>query len=174
MLYLIVGASGSGKSYICNKICKDFNKSEVISRTTRQPRYKHEATHVFVSQEQANQELKDSIAKTVFDGNLYYVLKEDIQGKDLYVIDPNGVESLKMDKTNTIIIFLKVGLIRRIFNMKKRGDKFKSIVKRIINDRKVFKGFERKADVVLYSSDELYEMFKEKNINDQIRKIKRN
>lgn len=166
MLYLIVGASGSGKSYICNKICKDFNKSEVISRTTRQPRYKGEETHIFVSQEQADKEFKNSIAKTIFDGNLYYVLKEDIQGKDLYVIDPNGVKSLKINKSKTITVFLKVGLIKRVVNMKKRGDKFKSIVKRIINDRKVFKGFEDKADVVLYNSDELYEMFKEKNIND--------
>lgn len=162
MLYLIVGASGSGKSYICNKICKNFNKSEVISRTTRQPRYKGEETHIFVSQEQADKEFQNSIAKTIFDGNLYYVLKEDIQGKDLYVIDPNGVKSLKIDKSNTMIIFLKVGLIKRVVNMRKRGDKFKSIVKRIINDRKVFKEFENKADVVLYSSDELYDMFKEK------------
>lgn len=166
MLYLIVGASGSGKSYICNKICKNFNKSEVISRTTRQPRYKGEETHIFVSQEQADKEFKNSIAKTIFDGNLYYVLKEDIQGKDLYVIDPNGVKSLKIDKSNTMIIFLKVGLIKRVVNMRKRGDKFRSIIKRIINDRKVFKGFEYTADVVLYNSDELYDMFKEKNIND--------
>ncbi|WP_195966855.1 hypothetical protein [Clostridium sp. 1001283B150210_160208_E6] len=166
MLYLIVGASGSGKSYICNKICKNFNKSEVISRTTRQPRYKGEETHIFVSQEQADKEFKNSIAKTIFDGNLYYVLKEDIQGKDLYVIDPNGVKSLKIDKSNTMIIFLKVGLIKRVVNMRKRGDKFRSIINRIINDRKVFKGFEYTADVVLYNSDELYDMFKEKNIND--------
>ena len=70
-LYLVCAKSFTGKDYIVDKMCKDFNMSKVISKTTREPRYAGENTHVFVTKEQSLKELPNSLADTYFDYNYF-------------------------------------------------------------------------------------------------------
>lgn len=156
-LVLVVAKSGVGKSYIVNKICEDFNKREVISRTTRKPRFQNESTHVFVSNEQADKEFNNSIAKTIFDRNRYYTLEEDLVEKDIYIIDPRGVKSMKDKGVDFKTVYINANLKTRIKQMRKRGDKWISILSRIIND--FFSFYKFKGDINLKSSTDLYYYF---------------
>lgn len=155
---LIVGASGSGKDYIVDKLCNRLEMTRVDSRTTRKSRGAGDK-HLFVSEEQADAEFDLAIAKTIFDRHRYYVLKEDLAGKDLYIIDPRGVESMRDSGIPHITIYIKSPWYMRAYNMRKRGDKIKNIIRRLINDAREFKGFS--GDVNLGHSNELYDMFAE-------------
>lgn len=157
-LILVIGKSGSGKNYIVDKICDDFDKKNTISRTTRKPRYEGEKGHLFVSNEQADKEFSKAIAKTIFCGNRYYTLKEDLDKSDIYIIDRDGVYSMQNSNIDFITVYLKVSLINRIKNMRKRGDKVLDIFKRVINDFFMFKGF--KGDIELTNNEDLYSYFK--------------
>lgn len=158
MLYLIVGKSGSGKDFMVDKLCKEFVLNKVISRTTREPRNNEIGTHIFVTNEQADKEWKDSIARTIFNGNRYYTLKKDIEGKDFYIIDPNGVDSMKKSGIEYKSIYIKSPWYVRAYHMRKRRDRVIDIIKRLWHDRKAFKGFT--GDINLKSSNELYSYIK--------------
>lgn len=164
-IYLVVGASGSGKDYIVDKLCEKFDMKKVISRTTREPRYKDEATHIFVTNEQADKEFGYAIAKTIYNGNRYYTLIEDLVKADFYIIDPKGVYSINddiLEQFSYEIIYIKTSWWTRFKNMKKRGDKFSSILKRLINDHRAFKGFE--GQVNFKTSDEFYSYMTKNNL----------
>lgn len=103
---LIVGRTASGKDWYVKK----HGLKAVKSRTTRPKRSKEDDSHIFVSQEEANS-IDDSlkIAQTFINGYEYYVLKEDLEGKDAYIIDPNGIEYLlnKVPDLDYEIIYVK-------------------------------------------------------------------
>lgn len=163
ILYLIVGASGSGKTYITDIICKDFNMKQVNSRTTRKPRYEGEIGHKFITDEQADKEFDTAIAKTNYNGYRYYTTVEDLEESDFYVIDVQGVKSCDYSRINkqVKILFIKAHWYIRAFNMLKRKDKIKDIISRLLLDRKEFKGF--KGDINFKSSNDLYHYFDDKD-----------
>lgn len=166
ILYLVVAASGTGKDYIVDKICEDFGKKKVISRTTRTPRYDGENTHLFVSNKMADDEFDNAVAKTVFHGNRYYTTINDLIDKDFYIIDPAGVKSMKhKEKFNTVTIFIKSNVLLTAWHMLKRGDNLKDVIGRIKNDRKEFKGF--KGELNFKSSKKMYDYFREEFINEK-------
>ncbi|MGL4850952.1 MAG: hypothetical protein ACRC28_18855 [Clostridium sp.] len=168
-LILVVGKSASGKDYIVDKACDRYGMSKVISKTTRQPRYEGEDTHIFASEYIRDCEYYSAIAKTVFNGNYYWTTKKDLEGKDFYIIDPKGVES--MDTENCIVIYLEIGLFTRIRQMFKRGDKIKNIISRLWNDRKEFKGFDKKADYVVRSDWEFDDIILQRVLMEKIDKL---
>lgn len=160
ILYLVVGASGSGKTYVVNKICQQFNMRQVSSRTTRKPRRKDEIGHKFITDEQADKEFDNAVAKTNYNGYRYYTTVEDLEESDFYVIDVQGVNTFdysRIDK-KVKILFIDSPWYIRVLNMFKRGDKIKDIFNRLLLDRKEFKGF-YKADMVFKNSSELYMYF---------------
>jgi guanylate kinase len=163
ILYLVVGASGSGKTYIINLICKKFNMKQVSSRTTRKPRYKGEIGHKFITDEQADKEFDTAIAKTNYNGFRYYTTIEDLEESDFYVIDVQGVKSFDYSKISKPIkvLFIKSAWYVRLINMLKRGDNIKDAINRLLLDRKEFKNF--KGDINFNSSNELYYYFDNKN-----------
>lgn len=158
VLYAIVAKSGAGKDYAADKISKSFGMKKVISRTTREPRFAGEETHIFVSEDTAIEELQYSVARTTFADNTYYTLPEDLEGKDIYIIDVEGMKSLKESGVKFISIYIDAPLHIRIKNMFKRGDSIFSIIKRVIHDRIAFKDVD--ADITVSSSYELYKFFK--------------
>lgn len=155
-LYLLIAKSGAGKDYITDIICEDFGIQRVNSRTTRKQRNAQDR-HIFVSEEQADAEFDRAIAKTIFHGHRYYVLEEDLDGKDIYIIDPQGVESLKNNNIEFISIYIDAPWYIRAWQMKKRGDSIKNIFGRLWHDRKAYKGFE--ADITVRSSQDVYTLF---------------
>lgn len=166
-IYLVVAASGAGKDYVVDKLCKEFNKQKVISRTTRPPRYQGENTHLFVGDYMANKEFDNAIAKTVFNGYRYYTTEFDLLNKDFYNIDPTGVRTMRnKEKYNIEVVYIKSNWYIRFKHMIKRGDKLRNIISRLINDRKEFKDF--RGDLNFKSSDEMYKYFKELFENERI------
>lgn len=93
MLFLIVGKSASGKDTIADEL-EARGLTRVISRTDREPRFEGEGTHLFVSHEVAEEESGRAAAATKIAGINYYALPEDIEGHDVYIIDPQGVRDL--------------------------------------------------------------------------------
>lgn len=158
-LFLIVAGSGTGKDYVVDKLCKEFHKEKVISRTTRKKRFKYEDTHMFVPNIQADIEFNNSIARTIFNGNRYYAMLEDLKGKTFYIIDKKGVESISNNANiDALTVFIDCPWHIRAKQMRKRGDSICNIISRLINDRREFKGF--KGDLNFNSSQEMYEYFK--------------
>lgn len=150
---ILVGKSGSGKNYIIKKIQEKYPFiKEVLSSTTREPRYKGEDTHKFVSEEQylKDKEKGNLIAYTFFQGNHYYATKDDLKDCDIYILDPDGVKSF--EQTNyydifsnknsigreIIVVYLYCSFIKRLYRLIKR-DGIKKGIKRIIYDHKKFK-----------------------------------
>lgn len=163
ILYLIVSPSGTGKDYIVDKICKEFNKQKVISRTERKPRYEGENTHIFVSKEQANEEYyyENCVARDIIYRNKYYTLQEDLKGKSFYIINVGGIKKMNKTNLNTCIVYLKINPLIRIYRLFKR-DKLKAF-KRLFLDIKEFKGAEDMADIVC-TPKEFYNMFKNEKL----------
>lgn len=174
-LYLVVGASGSGKDYIVDKLCRELNMTRCISRTTR-PKRGNDDKHIFVSNLQALEEIPRSVAYSDYNGYHYYVLSDDLKNIDFYIIDVKGVQSLKkymethddLDDISIEVLYINAPAMIRYSNMKKRGDKFKDRLRRLKIDKTEFEGF--KGDSNFRSSDELYDYFRMKNIFDEYKR----
>ena len=182
-LILLVGKSGSGKNYFTKFAKEKMGMDEVISRTTRKPRYKGEDAHLFVGMERAEREINNSLAYTYYCGNHYYVLEEDLKDKIFYVIDKKGVETFKSNCYNIphIVIYYNVPFFVRAWRMFKRGDELKQIIKRLINDRKNFNKMKQLQDIEvknmqqLITAGEIVFNYKEYiNIEELIEAIKTN
>lgn len=106
MMYLIIGRTACGKDYLASELTKQGLKG-VISRTTRPRRPNEPDTHIFVTKEQAAQET-NKVAYTNINDNDYYVLPEDLIGKQFYIIDPIGAKTLaeNMPNDNFKIIYV--------------------------------------------------------------------
>jgi guanylate kinase len=171
ILWLVVGASGSGKTYIINKICQQFNMKQVNSRTTRKPRYEGEIGHKFITDEQADIEFDNAVAKTNYNGYRYYTTVEDLEESDFYVIDVQGVNTFDYSKINkkVKILFIEAPWYIRVWNMLKRRDTIKDIINRLLLDKKEFKGF--KGDLNFKNSNGLYDYFEQKHLIKSLFKI---
>lgn len=123
-IYLIVGASGSGKTTITEKLEELYSLKSIQSYTTRPPRYDGETGHTFVSNEEFD-ELTDYVAYTEFAGNRYCATSEQVENNDLYVIDPNGVKFFMKSytgKKTPKIIYINSDLNVRYERMVKRAE----------------------------------------------------
>ena len=148
-LYCIVGASGTGKTTLANAIEKDLGLKQVQSYTTRPPRHENEEGHTFISNEEFKG-LKDLVAYTKFDGYEYGVTRDMLEDCSLYVVDVEGVKTLKrLYKERPIVV---IGLSDkehvRALRMFSRGDSVEKVRDRIVNDRIMFADFDKVFDAV--------------------------
>lgn len=142
-IYLIVGASGSGKTAITEKLEELYHLKSIQSYTTRPPRYDGETGHTFISNEEFD-ELTDMIAYTEFAGNRYCATSEQVENNDLYVIDPNGADfflkAYKGKKTPKIIYIdsdLNVRYERMVKRAEEKGDTFITAVDKALSRIKI-------------------------------------
>lgn len=106
MMYLIIGRTGSGKTYLAN-LLERHGLSRVKSRTTRAPRSEGEDSYIFVSEDDAAA-CRNRITDTVINGATYYTTPDDLVGKDFYVIDPIGTKKLAEAMPNETFVILYV------------------------------------------------------------------
>jgi len=145
-LRLIVGRSGSGKNYLIDV----FGLVNVASYTTR-PMRKDDIdgiNHTFVTDKEYFETKKEDMAAyTLYHGYHYWTTFELLSTCSAYDIDPPGVECIIANRyklpNGFVTILLVVPLWKRIHNMRNRKTPWKLIISRIINDRKVFKDFEK-------------------------------
>lgn len=115
--FLVVGRTASGKSTIVKEVCKKCGLKQVKSLTTRPPRPGEidnpECDHYFVSDEEFDDIInqKGCAAYTEINGYKYATTFDELNNSDIYVIDPNGVDSLKAacgDRYKFIEIYIRV------------------------------------------------------------------
>ena len=134
-LYLIVGASGSGKTTVANVLEEKYGYKQLQSYTTRPMRTENEISHTFVNDAFFDQ-LPDFIGYTSYGNYRYGATAEQANNADLYVIDPAGVEFLKnhYNGKSVKVITITSPVHTRINRMEQRGDEFGKIMKRLLID----------------------------------------
>lgn len=159
-MVVICGKSGSGKNFIPDL----FNMKYVRGNTTRQPRKNDPEGIFYWTKQYFEQEIdyKDIVIPTYYCDNYYWTDLEDFNNEnyDYCIADLKGVNDLIKDITNDKIkrpiqfIYFKCSLLKRIKNMRSRGDSYKDIFDRVRRDRINFKGAEKKVlnnnGIVLY------------------------
>lgn len=154
-LILLVGKSGSGKTTIAKYLEKHYGLKMLESYTTRTPRYDGERGHEFVSEE-FYRKPSNKVAHTYFDGHHYWATQEQCDVSDVYVIDPDGVKSFKMNYNSArpyVVVYLDVNPFVRFFRMVYRGDTAKKAFQRICHDHKKFGDFAKRTDIYILRRD---------------------
>lgn len=123
-MYLIIGRSGSGKTYFSN-LLENQGFKRVISRTTR-PKRDHEDkdSYIWLNEDEANKQT-DRISQTKIGNYQYFTLADDLKNKDMYVIDPQGMYDLTKNTPDVDyhIVYLKAkNEMLRAKHTKKRED----------------------------------------------------
>lgn len=129
-MILLVGKSGSGKDFLVGL----FSLRPVISRTTRPKRdYEIDGVHkIFITDRELDSYKKeDIVAYTVYDRHRYCALREDLNEKDVYVIDPPGVRSMGAIVEH-IVIYVRAPLHRRLKRLYQR--ELESITKKQVKE----------------------------------------
>lgn len=156
---LIVGESGSGKTTLCNALAQ-YGLKTLQSYTTRKPRFQGETGHIFISKEQYDN-LPDKVASTYFDGNYYCATSKQVESCDLYVIDLEGIKTLKENYKGTahlVVVGLRVPEQIRYERMLERGDSSEMAETRIEHDRTAFANMCQRCDVILDASKPVEEL----------------
>lgn len=175
-LYLIVGASGAGKTTVVRYLEEVYDYKSIPSYTTRPKRTEDEYGHIFVSNDDFPNE-NDCVGFTNYCGNKYGVTKEQFEDPTYhtYVIDTKGVYRLKnINNLNREYktIYLKPTLATTIDRMKARYCKdnklnlddltkeeskqmLENVYSRVINDLVEFKGFEADYCIEIGESDSI-------------------
>lgn len=160
MLYCIMGPSGCGKSTVVNELIKRGHTAP-DSYTTRPMRYLGEGGHTYISQEEFDA-LEDKVAYTVFNGYHYCVTRQMLDGCDLYIVDPNGVETLRQNGyTEFKVIGLDLEPSDCAVRMLARGDYGPDVLSRLNNDWNMFKDFNKLCDILIDATQDIPEIVKQ-------------
>lgn len=105
---MIVGRSGCGKDTLAYCLTKNHGLKQLISTTTRPPRYTGETAHIFVSEEEANK-MTERVAETVINGYQYFATKQQLDECDIYVVDPKGLSDTcqRAPDTDLCVVYVK-------------------------------------------------------------------
>lgn len=98
MIYLIVGRTAAGKDTFA-KILEEYDLKIIKSRTTRPKRDANDDSHIFVKNVEDG-----ALAKNTICGHDYYILPEDLEGKDVYIVDPKGALDIAKAMPNTAFV----------------------------------------------------------------------
>lgn len=154
-LFCIMGPSGSGKTTLTDCLQKHFGFKSVASYTTRKPRYQGEVGHTFVSDEEFK--ALDTITTTDFDGYKYGVTADMLDRADLFVVDKEGIKTLKKHYNTRKVVIVALKCPNNILKqrMLSRGDSEEQVNKRITHDNGAFDGYMTLADYVIETNDDL-------------------
>ena len=140
-LFVITGASGSGKTAIAQDIQKGDWWTECISHTSRNKREgeKNGETYYFISEKQFLEfdKMGAFVEQVVYDGNYYGISKDEInrardEHENVFIIaDYHGYKQIKEQYPKSVGIFLYMSKEDCLANMLLRGDSFDNAVARI-------------------------------------------
>lgn len=156
-IFCIVGQSASGKDTIVERVSNDMHIPKVISFTTRPKRDgEDDNKHIFINEERYNtlKGMSTFAAYTQIGQHHYFTTKLQIdtllENNDniLYIIDPNGIKTLKeaMNNVNIVSIYINVPRSIRYQRGKDRGDDMSSFNDRSINEFGQFVTWLRRAE----------------------------
>lgn len=147
--FLFIGRTASGKSSIAKAVCEKMGLTQVVSYTTRPMRKseKNESDHIFITDEEVSQYEDDIAAYTEINGYKYFTTYEVIDKSDIYVIDPIGVDSLKIkcsDRYEFVEIYIRTPQKLAEERAKIRGDKLKDFKQRWVSENQQFTDYENR------------------------------
>lgn len=150
-MLLIVGASGSGKTTIADKLSKMYGLKVLPSYTTRPKRNNQETGHTFVSKKEFD-ELTDKVTYLKRYDAEYCATANQIDNYDLYIINPEAaIELQKKYKGNKKIeiLYIEASVETRYRNMIRRGDTCRGAIQRIIKDITPYSNCKGYADYIV-------------------------
>lgn len=147
--FLFIGRTASGKSSIAKAVCVKMGLTQVISYTTRPMRKseKNGSDHIFISEDEVYKYENDIAAYTEINGYKYFTTFEQIESSDVYVIDPIGVDNLKIkcgDKYDFVEIYIRTPQKLAETRARMRGDKLKDFKERWVSENKQFTDYENR------------------------------
>ncbi|MFA6755657.1 MAG: AAA family ATPase [Bacilli bacterium] len=178
-MIILIGASASGKSQVCNYLISHYGLKKFITTTTRQKRV-NETNNIdyhFISKDEFQKKINDSsfIEYVLYNGNYYGTEKKEIDHNKVLIVEPNGFKKFLSLKDNNIVSFyLYCDKSIREKRMISRKDNPIDIKKRLDNDDEIFninniKGINYIIDTsnktVEETSEEIMNMYKERMKN---------
>lgn len=147
--FLFIGRTASGKSSIAKAVCDKMGLTQVISYTTRPMRKseKNGSDHIFISEDEVSKYENNIAAYTEINGYKYFTTFEQIESSDVYVIDPIGVDNLKIkcgDKYDFVEIYIRTPQKLAETRARMRGDKLKDFKERWVSENKQFTDYENR------------------------------
>ena len=140
-LFCIMGETASGKDTLTKKLCEDTGMKSIVSYTTRPRRTNEGDTHIFVDDSVYDQ-MKDNLAAyTEINGFRYWTTIEQIYDNDIYIIDPNGLETLEnlgLEDIDLCSIYINVPIDVRLERALYRGDSLEDFFSRNKSEMKQF------------------------------------
>lgn len=147
--FLFIGRTASGKSSIAKAVCEKMGLTQVVSYTTRPMRKseKNGSDHIFIPDEDVARYENDIAAYTEINGFKYFTTYDVIDKSDIYVIDPIGVDSLKIkcnDRYEFIEIYIRTPQKLAEERARIRGDKLKDFKQRWVSENQQFTDYENR------------------------------
>lgn len=147
--FLFLGRTASGKSSIAKAVCIRMGLTQVVSYTTRPMRKseKNGSDHIFITDEEVSQYEDDIAAYTEINGYKYFTTYDVIDKSDIYVIDPIGVDNLKIkcgDRYEFIEIYIRIPQNLAEERARIRGDKLKDFRQRWVAENQQFTDYENR------------------------------
>lgn len=140
-LFCIMGETASGKDTLTKKLCEDTGMKAIVSYTTRPRRTNEGDTHIFVD-DSVYEQMKDNLAAyTEINGFRYWTTIEQIYDNDIYIIDPNGLETLEnlgLEDIDLCSIYINVPIDVRLERALYRGDSLEDFFSRNKSEMKQF------------------------------------
>lgn len=140
-LFCIMGETASGKDTLTKKLCEDTGMKAIVSYTTRPRRTNEGDTHIFAD-DSVYEQMKDNLAAyTEINGFRYWTTIEQIYDNDIYIIDPNGLETLEnlgIEDIDLCSIYINVPLEVRLERALYRGDSLEDFFSRNKSEMRQF------------------------------------
>ena len=140
-LFCIMGDTASGKDTLTKKLCEDTGMKAIVSYTTRPRRTNEGDTHIFVD-DSVYEQMKDNLAAyTEINGFRYWTTIEQIYDNDIYIIDPNGLETLEnlgLEDIDLCSIYINVPIDIRLERALYRGDSLEDFFSRNKSEMRQF------------------------------------
>lgn len=152
ILLCVMGRTSSGKDTLANKLCDAMGLTTIISYTTRPRRENEGDTHIFATKEDYQQMRANGnvAAYTEIAGNYYWTTIDQLYGNDIYIIDPNGVQTLrKLNLPNLRLVTIFINTpdeIREHRALNQRGDDRMIFRERNVAERDQFRTMLKNAD----------------------------
>lgn len=147
--FLFIGRTASGKSSIAKAVCEKTGLKQVVSYTTRPMRKseKNGSDHIFITDDEVVQYENNIAVYTEINGYKYFTTYDVIDKSDIYVIDPIGVNNLKIkcgDQYDFVEIYIRTPQALSEKRARLRGDKLKDFKQRWISENKQFTDYENR------------------------------
>lgn len=151
MKVLIIGRTASGKDTLREALERKYGWEFVKSYTTRKKRFEDEDTHLFVSQQQADNVTNKVAVTFVNNGegwDEYFSTEEQVQEADAYIVDPVGMYLLcaSMPYEHFVVVYVKpVSTYLQFKHVMGRFNGFHpyKAIKRIVSENYEFVQFEK-------------------------------